>query len=316
MYKDMSSTRNGPDNVQGGQDVKPLPTGVGYIEAQSHPTWFLKDTAGQRIEWQGWPNHWMMDIGLAAYQSRWLANVEADLTTYGFDGVWIDNNLMTLKYYSPTHPSAKYPTDAALQAATRSALANIGPALKRDGYTVVANITDSRNWPGVWADWIQFTSGAHEEMFVKYSTAAAAGMLSDYGPPGWKAQVDELPAAAAQHKFTVVMAQGPATDAIGFRYAFASYMLGHYDGSLFAYGESTPWFPEFSYDLGPALGPYYSLGGSLYRRDFTKGVALVNASPLPSSRIVNLGKIYLDEDNHQVTQITLNQYRGMVLRTP
>ena len=97
MYKDMSSTRNGPENVQGGQDVKPLPTGVGYIEAQSHPTWFLKDAAGQRIEWQGWPNHWMMDIGLPAYQARWLANVEADLALYGFDGVWIDNNLMTLR---------------------------------------------------------------------------------------------------------------------------------------------------------------------------------------------------------------------------
>jgi len=49
VYKDMASTRNYAGAVVNGQDATLLPTGVGYIAAQAHPEWFLRDAQNQVI---------------------------------------------------------------------------------------------------------------------------------------------------------------------------------------------------------------------------------------------------------------------------
>src|SRR3954468_20673258 len=68
----------------------------------------------------------------------------------------------------------KYPTDTAWQAATRSMLARVGPALMGQGYLVIPN--EGVDWSpeydsqDVWKDWLQFTSGAAQEHFSKWGT--------------------------------------------------------------------------------------------------------------------------------------------------
>src|SRR3954462_423245 len=54
--------------VRSGRDYR-TPAGVGYVEAdRGHPEWFLRDTAGRRVESQAYHDLWLMDVGNRAYQ--------------------------------------------------------------------------------------------------------------------------------------------------------------------------------------------------------------------------------------------------------
>jgi hypothetical protein len=64
VYKDLSSTRSYSGAVDAGHDALLLPSGVGYVEASSHPTWFATDAAGHRIQWGPYPGHWQMSVWL------------------------------------------------------------------------------------------------------------------------------------------------------------------------------------------------------------------------------------------------------------
>ena len=99
VYKDFSSTRNYPGTVNGRTDAVLLPTGVGYFA--SHRDWFATDTEGRRIEWQGYPAHWQMAVWHPAYQRAWASAVTAEVLRNGWDGVLADNDVNTLRWYSP-----------------------------------------------------------------------------------------------------------------------------------------------------------------------------------------------------------------------
>jgi hypothetical protein len=105
-------------------------TGVRYGEADvQHPDWFLLNTAGQRFTSSSYNSLWAMDVGNAGYQQRWADNVVSELNSQGGDGVFLDDTNPTMKYHYTVSAVAKYPSDAAYSAATRSALARIGPQL-------------------------------------------------------------------------------------------------------------------------------------------------------------------------------------------
>jgi hypothetical protein len=72
------------------------------------------------------------------------------------------------------------------------------------------------------------------------------------------------------------------------------------------------WHPEYDYDLGASPRPYYAIGASLYRRDFTAGTVVVNASR--ATQTVRLGAVYLDESGARVTTVTLGPTRAAILR--
>jgi hypothetical protein len=112
-----------------------------------------------------------MNIGLKAYQDKWAANVLSNMKQYGWDGVVVDNANMDPSGYKAL-PYDEYPTRESYQAATRSFLANFGPALMSQGFIVIPNIQHhgSLLTESLWKDWVQFTSGGHLEHYTKWGS--------------------------------------------------------------------------------------------------------------------------------------------------
>ena len=165
VYKELPGTydyacHNGVDDQQ-------LAAGVGYCAAnQQHPDWFLTDTTGSRIQFCDYQGIWQMDPGNAAYQDAWFSNVSADMKAHGWDGVMLDDANSTEKYHLCGRTIAKYPTEASYEAATRSFLARVGPALMGQGFLVLPNINFDC-WETCWSSFIQYTSGASREWWTK-----------------------------------------------------------------------------------------------------------------------------------------------------
>ena len=123
--------------------------------------------AAQRGPYGGYPDEVWMDVGNPDYQAKWLANVSSQLKNNGWDGVFVDDTDESLDWHLNGRTVARYPTDAAWRAATRSALASIGPALQSQGFLVVPNVyapwKANADAVAIWTDWLQFTSGAAQE---------------------------------------------------------------------------------------------------------------------------------------------------------
>ena len=171
VYKNLSGVRSddctGPGGncgacAQGATDEIYLSSGMGYCWVKRHhPDWLL-DAAGtgRPFEFGGYPHIWETDYGNSSYQRQWIRNVLADVRDHGWDGVDVDNALTTAAAYGV---AAKYPTDAAAQAATHSALQMIGPALHAAGVSAVFNVGYATAFPGLWQRWLGPVDGLEEE---------------------------------------------------------------------------------------------------------------------------------------------------------
>jgi hypothetical protein len=124
--------------------------------------------------------------------------------------------------------------------------------------------------------------------------ALTAGVFSEgFGEPefatsDWKAEVDQLLALVQRDK--IVILQGylsSPSDVAKRRYLMATYLLVKGSRTYVAYfaGSTLQWYPEWNLDLGPALKTASRTSdlswNGIYRRDFAKGVALVNPTTMP-----------------------------------
>jgi putative glycosyl hydrolase-like family 15 (GHL15) protein len=317
VYKDLTSTRsyacrNGTDDIQ-------LPTGVGYCYTQkNHPEWFLLDRNGKRLEYAGYAGHWQMDVGNPAYQNAWANNVVASSTAAGFDGVFMDNALFPCDAYHDGVCPAKYPTNAAIQTAYVSMLANTRNTFTAAGLTTVANLSNARLHAGVWDAYTQHLDGGFDEWWLTFDDT---NLLSEY-PEGWSRQVAEIATNEARGKITWVQPHFTAGADRPFRYALASYLMASRNGAAIAeigqtdgYGDASPWHPEYAWDLGAPAGPYRSVGTNIFRRDFACGMALVNANRTESGLVaVPLGGLYTDQHGARISAVSLRGTSGAVFR--
>lgn len=314
VYKDLSSSRDW--DCSGGVDHTFITSGVGYCWSdRNHPEWFLTDSAGKRLTYSRYQGHWQMDIGNPEYQKTWVANVKTELAGRGWDGVIMDNALTAADNYHPGIRPARYPTNASFQGAYASMLETAGQALGDAGFYTTANINDSRLFPGLWERYTASLGGGAEEHFMNWNDTPGSGYVWDWDDTAWSAQVGQVTASTAkakqaQVKTKVTTRSGDDIEAL--RYGLASFMLANDGTSLFG-TDSKAWAPEFDWDLGTPKGSYATVGKSVYRRDFSAGVALVNASEASPTTVV-LDRPYLDVAGNQVTSVTLGATRGVVLR--
>lgn len=315
VYKCLSSTRS--------YDTSPnwqmLPAGVSYQWADTNrPEWFLLKS-GARVQWD-YDGHWQMDVGHLGYQTMWARNV-ARVKEYGWDGVWIDNCLWKRSAYD-IYPD-KYATDDTLRDAYRSALRSITPVLKAAGLLTIGNLNGAREITGGWGSYLDAgLDGAFDEFWLSVNDSGT-NLLPEYSQ-GWRRQVDEIAYAESQGKIAIVQPHFPAGMVKPFRYAFASYLMGLGSTGNAAiveangtdqYGNPTPWHPEYGWDLGTATGPIMSFATNMFRRDFTKGMVLVNANRIGSTAVtVQLGGSYLNEGGAPVTSVSLAGTSGTILR--
>src|SRR5439155_23833701 len=119
-------------------DATSAECGVSYADAVAN-NWILRDASGNPIKYQGgYPV--LLDIGNAAYQQRFIADIDADLRTHpGIDGVFIDDVVGSLM--SGSVISTTYPDNASYRAAVLSFLNAVGPALRAKGWYITANLS-------------------------------------------------------------------------------------------------------------------------------------------------------------------------------
>jgi hypothetical protein len=317
VYKNLSFTVS--YSCSGGVDSAFMTVGVGYCDADNnHPDWFLKDTSGNRISSSGYPDAWLMDVGNPAYQSRWLQNVTADAKGGGWDGVFVDDTDASIAWHLGGRTIASYPSDSAWRAATRSMLANVGPALQSSGLLVVPNLytpwMSSYDALATWKDWLQFVSGGAQEYYTKWGTTSSGWFAGS----DWTFRQSFQAATANAGKIFLGITYAPSSDTRSMEYARANFLL--FDGAtansalLFEPSDpeaSDPYAASWTTDIGTPTDARYQVG-SAWRRDYTGGVVLVN--PTTASVTVPLGGTYYDASGAALSSLTLGPTTGAVLR--
>jgi putative glycosyl hydrolase-like family 15 (GHL15) protein len=285
-------------------------SGVSYAEAEDHPDWFLKDSHGSRITFDGYGWLYAMDIGSRSYQQAWANNVIDELQENGWDGVLMDNTDTTMKYDFANYP-VKYPADSRWQAGIESALAYIGPRIQAAGKLAVPNIGAWGGSPSIGNSWLQYVSGAMDEMFVKWGSTAGSGYADE---SRWNAQLDSLKYAQQHGKQFLAVTHSSSHDAAAARYGWATLLLGARARADYAMAPdytTETWFPEYDYDIGDPTGPESTDASGVHRRVFTNGIAVVN--PTSSQLTANLGGTYSGSGLSQVSRVTLAPHSGYVL---
>lgn len=259
-------------------------TGVPLEEAR--PEWYLRDPEGDPIRFRNYPSLYAMDIGSTSYQEYWADNVIRELHDTKFDGVFMDDVNLTMRYhYSGRIPS--YPTDSDYQRAVESALAAIAPRIRAAGKLAYANIgswseTDAFANTGI--DWSGYLTGAMEENFVKWPQSYAAEVR-------WHRSLGIAKAVQRQGRhFLAITTPASNADRAAARYGWATALLAAQGRIAFAahanYNTEVR-IPEYSYSLGRPVTESYADQGGVERRWFARGQVLVN--PTESTRSVSLG---------------------------
>ncbi len=313
VYKDLSGVRS-DDCLRGSEDCGSCPQGVmdsAYLSSgigycwlkRNHPNWLLDSAStGQPFQFTGYPKTWESDYGDPVYQRQWVSDVLADVNRHGWDGVLVDNALTVADAYGV---AAKYPTDAAVQAATYSALQRIGPALTHASVASVFNVGYAPMFPGLWQRWLAPVDGLEQEFYLSYSTQPNA-----FGD-AWSSYNDEVSSCVALNKSCWFHSGGysPAVTAQTQEYALASFLLAANSRQLLSIGDITPDGTLWQWALGaPITAMEHSAG--VWRRYFVHGIAIVNNTT--SELAVSLGGTYVDDSGHSVSAVTLPPASGAV----
>ena len=154
------------------------PASATATQTSNHPDWFLTDPSGNRLNSSGFPQAWMMDVGNAAYQAKWLSNVLADVRAGGWDGVFMDDTDADMSWHLNGRTIAQVPDRRVLarrdpqHARDRGAVAARRPACWRSP-NLSAPWAADYDAQATWSDWLQFTSGAAQEYYSKWGSASS-----------------------------------------------------------------------------------------------------------------------------------------------
>ena len=232
----------------------------------------------------------------------------------GWDGVFVDDTNASQSWHLCGRTIAKYPTDAAYAAATRSFLANVGPALTSQGFLVIPNIylPYSSSALSTWLDWISFTSGGMQEFWSKWGTTSTG----HFGGADWTYRQQFLGATQKAGKIFLGLSYAPNADVRSMRYARSTFLLD-WDGGASAVlfeGESggDPTNADWMTDIGTPRGARYPVGAA-WRRDYSGGTVLVN--PSSTTVWVTLGSPHVNGEGQVVTSLALAPTNGVVLKS-
>lgn len=317
-YKDASSTRSYDKNP----DHSLLPAGVSYQWAVANRTdWFLKDSTGNRFEYEDYNGHWQMDVGNRDYQAMWAQNV-AKAKGLGFDGVLIDNLLWTPDTYHEGVLPANYATKEAFQQAYVSFLSTTRPVLQAAGLKTIGNLSNARRHSGGWTRYMSYLDGGWDEWWLTFDDT---NLLPEY-TEGWRRQVKEVLDNEASGKVTLVQPHHSvyAEGTRAFLYSLASYFCVAGTRSAITsahvtdgYGEPPLWAEEYDWDLGEPLNWYEWAAPNVFKRRFSKGLVIVNANKSDTGPVtIQLGGTYLDHGGASVTAVSLPGTSGAILRRP
>ncbi|MBI3320227.1 MAG: hypothetical protein HYZ89_06550 [Candidatus Omnitrophica bacterium] len=265
------------------QHEGPLGESVGRYAwiSTHHPDWFQLDTNGHRVEIPDYPGRWMMDLGHPDWQALWIEETLQEVIRGGWDGVFADDALTTIRAHR-LPPLAGYPDDASLQRAVSQLLARAHAAFQRAGKLLIANVSSSYFYPGLWDRWLDVTDGLMEEHFT--------GEAWGWGEFVAQRQLEAAHRAAQHGKRVFCFTYGAWDDRVRMETSLAAYLVIAGPQSVWSYRPSddadrAPWDPSGESSLGQPQGDAQQSGAVWWRR-FEHGLAVVNTASTPQTLTV------------------------------
>lgn len=261
------------------QDETPLEESVGsyaWID-RAHPEWFQRDPAGGRVEVPDYPGRWMMDLGHPGWQAFWIEETLRDVVEGSWDGVLADDALTSVHAHD-LPPLAGYPDDASLQRAVSTFLARAHAAFQRAGKLLIANASNTYDYPGLWERWLGVTDGLMEEHF--------AGDGWTWGAHVAGRQLEAVRLAARRGKWVFCQTYGAWSEEARMRASLAAYLVSAGPRAFWSYrpsreAETPPWHPSWELALGHVLDIEPRKSGAVWERAFERGAVFVNSGERP-----------------------------------
>jgi len=306
-----------------------------YPFVATHENWFWHNASGQRVA--AADGKILMNISDPGFREYWASSIAAQVKAGDYDGVFFDSA-------SP----------ALLQFACGVADARLAGTAARD--TVFAEL-GGKTWIQAWQEWIAeltaklssdgksialvpnvdgLVTGWDNTNYGLASGIFAEGFADPEWPvEDWRASTNAILAQASVGRIVILENYLPSSaDAARRRYYLANYLLVKGRRTYVEYFAGTPlqWFPEWDLDLGPAVsrttpsaaavaGLEQFAAGGIYRREFAKGLVLVNPTdaaitvPLGKSmrRVELLGGGEIPEDGKPSGRITTTRVTSIVV---
>jgi hypothetical protein len=234
----------------------------------------------------------LMNVSDPGFRRYWSESLAAQVQAGDYDGVFLDSASPALLQWE-----ARSPEDARLrgQGARYNAFPELG----------------GKTWIAAWEDWIRQlnqslaskgiplipNAGAFATTWDNTDYSLSAGVFCEgFFDPGlstvdWKAAMNQTISLVRQNKIVILQNYlGSPSNLAKRRYLLASYLLAKGSKTYVSYFATSTldWYPEWTLDLGSAEKTATTVDDlswkGVYRRDFAKGVALVN----PNTRSVRI----------------------------
>jgi putative glycosyl hydrolase-like family 15 (GHL15) protein len=262
--------------------------GNDYPKVGGHESWFWHTTGGQRVT-SVVDGKWLMNVADPGFQGYWIQSITQQIGAGEYDGVFLDSAspaLLQSEAQAPPEPRLtgtgardnlipELGNKTFIQAWT-AWIATLDAALGSTGLALIPNtgafITGWDDTP------YDLTAGVFSEGYADPSFAEA----------DWKLSTNQLLGLAAKGKIMILQNYLSSPDDVARRvYYLGNYLLVRGKHTYLDYFASGPmeWYPEWGIDLGAAVSTGAKvddlLKDGVYRRDFEKGIVLVNPTASP-----------------------------------
>jgi hypothetical protein len=318
-----------PDLVDNCDAASPGCPAITYQEARHHDArhphdrWILLDASGRSLVNPHYPHDHLANVGSTSYQHAWAKRVIAAAAAGRYDGVMIDNILGLVSGWTRGSYPTAYPSDSAWEQAMKRFIHYVGPTLKAGGLYVLANTfkggADDGSTDVAW--WKTVAPYVNGLMAEYWQQSPSDLRLFDTNPCCWTGHWYgwlKLAAAAQRSGADFFPVQhGSSTDTRTMTYGKASFLLV-WDGSGGGYifnprNPADPWNPAWTTVIGKPTRPRRRVGVG-WRRNYTRGVALVNPNPFQAQSFP-LGRKYITSGGTGLASVTLQPVSAMVLRS-
>jgi hypothetical protein len=303
-------------------------SGLNYCQVKDHEDWYLHDSAGNHVGATDYDDQIAMNIGSAGYREAWLASVRKrleDVRNDGsgarYDGVFVDDVNM-----APGHGmdgSFAELSDSAYRQAMVGFMQTIGPALKQEGFAVMANVGlddfDNTQRQATLAV-ARSVSAVNREHFVRWAglrdSKALFSSPAVQGNGDWLDELTLMEEVEQQGAGYNAMVYGRGDEVQTERYARATFLMGWNgrDGSALTYradGPADAYSPDWTTSVGLPVSDRYPIGSG-WRRDFSGGTVVIDPSP-NQSQTFQLGGSYRMPSGECESSVSLPPLNALVL---
>lgn len=288
--------------------------------ATTNQEWILRDAQGRKLYiWYdcggGSCPQYAADIGSPQFRAHWIADARRSYNA-GYHGIFVDDVNMELRI-SDGYGNLQWPVDPRTgapmnEASWRRYMAEFMEQIRREFPS--AEIVHNSLWFNGDADpYIQRQLAAADMIEIERGVNDS-GLRGGEGVVSLRTLLKFVDRRHANGQGVIWDASSPTVE--GRMYGLAAYFLMSSGRDALGnnpFGTPDDWWSGYDTDLGTAVGKRYDLANGVMRRDYTGGVALVNAPDSPT-RTVELGNGFKDLAGVVRTSVTLGPASGIVLR--